>query len=182
MVGVAGDVRSRGLGEAPPGVLAADRPGAGGILGLDPANGVLARALRIRRRWHPVRGRPEVAPGVPLYRCAHGEADAGVAGDRALQHHAADAPRRRRPGALGVGIYGVIAYFVTRRTPEIGVRMALGAHQAHVVALVFRQAAWPVAIGIVLGVAVAVAAHARAGDAALRGQRLRSDDVSPRSS
>jgi putative ABC transport system permease protein len=55
-----------------------------------------------------------------------------------------------------VGIYGVIAYFVSRRTQEIGVRMALGATRSDVVRLVIRQAAWPSGIGIVLGVAVSV--------------------------
>jgi putative ABC transport system permease protein len=51
-----------------------------------------------------------------------------------------------------VGIYGVIAYFVTRRTQEIGVRMALGATRGDVVRLVIGQAARPVMLGIIAGI------------------------------
>ena len=57
-----------------------------------------------------------------------------------------------------VGIYGVIAYFVTQRTSEIGVRMALGATPQHVVGLVLRQAAVPVSAGLLLGLAASAAA------------------------
>jgi len=54
-----------------------------------------------------------------------------------------------------VGIYGVLAYTVTQRTHEIGIRMALGALPSHVLAMVvskgLRTAMWGVAAGLVLG-------------------------------
>ncbi len=50
-----------------------------------------------------------------------------------------------------VGIYGVIAYNVTQRTQEIGIRMALGAQRSDVLGMVVRQALLLVVAGIVLG-------------------------------
>lgn len=55
------------------------------------------------------------------------------------------------------GLYGVLAYSVLRRTREIGVRMALGATQKSVLAMVGRQALILVSIGIPIGVAGAFA-------------------------
>ena len=57
-----------------------------------------------------------------------------------------------------VGLYGLLAYTVARRTKEIGVRMALGARRLRVVALVLQGAVGLVAIGIVLGLPAAWAA------------------------
>jgi predicted lysophospholipase L1 biosynthesis ABC-type transport system permease subunit len=94
----------------------------------------------------------DVAPGVPLFNV------------RTMEERLADSLSAARFNTLllsllgliglvlaAVGIYGVIAYFVTRRTREIGVRMALGATRASVIGLVVRQAAWPVGSGIALG-------------------------------
>src|SRR4029079_4684600 len=57
-----------------------------------------------------------------------------------------------------VGIYGVIVYFVTQRTAEIGLRLALGASAGSVVRMVLRQATVLAAAGISAGVLVAFAA------------------------
>jgi macrolide transport system ATP-binding/permease protein len=62
---------------------------------------------------------------------------------------------------LGViGLYGVIAYSVSRRTREIGVRMALGAQRGAVYELIMKEAAWLTAIGIVGGLVASLGAAA----------------------
>jgi putative ABC transport system permease protein len=50
-----------------------------------------------------------------------------------------------------VGLYGVITFLVSRRTPELGIRMALGADRASILRLVFGSAARTVAIGLAIG-------------------------------
>jgi macrolide transport system ATP-binding/permease protein len=55
-----------------------------------------------------------------------------------------------------VGLYGVTAYTVARRTSEIGIRMALGAERSTVIAMVMRGAMMQAALGLVIGIPVAL--------------------------
>jgi putative ABC transport system permease protein len=66
-------------------------------------------------------------------------------------------------GALGlvlaaIGLYGVLAYIVERRTGEIGVRMALGADRRRVIGMVLGGAFWQVGIGLAIGIPSAIGA------------------------
>jgi ABC-type antimicrobial peptide transport system permease subunit len=58
---------------------------------------------------------------------------------------------------VAIGLYGVMAWSVTRRTPEIGVRIALGAQPGSVMYMVLRESLTLVAVGTALGVSVALA-------------------------
>jgi ABC-type antimicrobial peptide transport system permease subunit len=54
------------------------------------------------------------------------------------------------------GVYGVMAYSVSQRTQEMGIRMALGAQYGDVVSMVMRQGTVLALLGVVLGVAIAL--------------------------
>src|SRR5688572_7084469 len=55
----------------------------------------------------------------------------------------------------GIGLYAVMAFSVSRRAREVGIRIALGARTSHVMQLVFRQGVIQLAIGLTLGLALA---------------------------
>jgi putative ABC transport system permease protein len=59
----------------------------------------------------------------------------------------------------GLGLYGVISYEITKRTTEIGIRIALGARIGVIHWLVLRQALGPLAIGLIMGTAIAIGAE-----------------------
>lgn len=71
-----------------------------------------------------------------------------------------------------VGLYAVMAFSVSRRTSEVGIRMALGAEGGQVVKLILRQAAVQVVLGVVVGLGLAFAV-------ALGLRNLLLQDVSP---
>jgi putative ABC transport system permease protein len=163
VIGVAGDVRSRGLdtdiypefylplAQSPSEawdwlqrtMAIAVRSGND-----DPAT--LSGAIRAAAR--------EVIPGVPLY-------DVGSMDERLRGSLAQDRFNTMLLSALGaiglllawVGIYGVISYFVAQRSPEFGVRMALGATARDLVEMTVRQSLLPVAFGLGAGILAALA-------------------------
>jgi putative ABC transport system permease protein len=162
VVGVAGDVRSNAPGDAP-------TPEFYLPLAQLPAE---AWAWTQRTMYVVVRttGDPSsaaeplrdavrrIAPGVPLFDVRTMEQRLGAS----LSTARFNMILLTLLGAIGlllaaIGIYGVIGYFVSRRTQEIGVRMALGATRADVVRLVVRQAAVPLAAGLFLGVLASLA-------------------------
>ena len=62
-----------------------------------------------------------------------------------------------------VGLYGVISYIVTRRRNEIGLRMALGARGEQVIAMIMRESASLLVIGVATGVVFSLVAGRGAG-------------------
>ncbi len=54
-----------------------------------------------------------------------------------------------------IGLYAVMSFSVSRRTKEVGIRMALGAQAGQVIRMVFRQGVWQLGLGIVLGLGLA---------------------------
>jgi ABC-type antimicrobial peptide transport system permease subunit len=56
----------------------------------------------------------------------------------------------------GVGLYAVMAFSVSRRTREVGIRMALGAKARDLVAMIVRQGLWQLGAGMIAGLTFAL--------------------------
>jgi ABC-type antimicrobial peptide transport system permease subunit len=102
----------------------------------------------------------EVDPTVPAFPGMHSMADviARSLGWRSFSTSILAAFAAIAILLASVGIYAVIAYSVAQRTSEIGLRMALGAQQSHILLMVLWQGVTPAASGAVIGAVVAMGA------------------------
>jgi predicted permease len=147
VVGVIGDVRDSALEKAPePQIYNLDDDFEGGYIAVRSTLPAKSLAATIRSTLHSID--PNLAAG-----------DIQTMGDLESE---ASAPRRFQTSLLSVfagialflalvGLYGLMAYSVSRRTREVGIRMALGAQRTDVMLLVLKKASLLLALGLVSG-------------------------------
>lgn len=147
VVGVIGDVRNTSLEKpAEPQIYEPDIGFGGGYIAIRSSLPAISLAANLRSILHSLD--PALAAG-----------DIQTMGDLESE---ASARRRFQTSLLSifaaialflalVGLYGLIAYSVSRRTREVGIRMALGAQRSDVLMLVVKKAAVLLAIGLVAG-------------------------------
>jgi predicted permease len=147
VVGIIGDVRHSSVEEAPlPQIYHPNTGFQGGYIAVRSVLPPKALAAEIRSTLHSID--PNLAAG-----------DIQTMGDLESE---ASAPRRFQASLLTVfaaialflalvGLYGLMAYSVSRRTREVGIRMALGAQRRDVMLLVLKKAALLLALGLISG-------------------------------
>lgn len=162
VVGIVGDVRSSGLRDEPRPALYIALPQTPDVV-LDANQRTMFAIARVRGEPLALtrsiqRAVAEIDPTLPLFAVTSMEQrlSDSLAGTRF------NTVLLSALGVIGlvlatVGIFGVISYFVSQRTQEIGLRMALGATPRGVLVLVVEQGLRPVVLGIVLGLGASVA-------------------------
>jgi predicted permease len=156
VIGVVGDVHYTSIREsAPPAAYLSltqtesKKPSYGALLRIDGPAAPLASASRALTAGMS----PDVP--VPVLTTLSSELDASISSERMMAmlsiFFAGCALL-----VTAIGLYGTLAYATTRRTSEIGIRMALGAQRMQVVALVFRENAWVALCGSLVGLVAAL--------------------------
>jgi predicted permease len=157
IVGIVRDVRAAGLDSPSPAIVYVDYRQRGMnanasptilVRSAGPSGEIVSAARGIFR---------ELAPDVPVKFSTFEDEMGGWLADRRFLLLLVGLFAAAALALAAVGIYGVVAFSVTRRTQEIGVRVALGAQRADVLRLVLGEGARMAAIGVLIGVGASLA-------------------------
>lgn len=157
IVGIVGDVRARGLNLPPSPIIYVDYRQRGMNANSSPT--ILVRSAApsaqisaaTRRIFH------NIAPDVPVKLSTFADEMGGWLADRRFLLLLVALFATAALALASIGIYGLVAFSVARRTQEIGIRIALGAHRSDVLRLVLSEGIRLALIGIVIGVAASFA-------------------------
>jgi predicted permease len=157
IVGIVGDVRARGLNLPPSSIIYVNYRQRGMNSNSSPT--ILMRSAApgakivsaARSVFH------NIAPDVPVTFSTFTDEMGGWLADRRFLLLLVGLFAAAALALAAVGIYGVVAFSVARRTEEIGIRMAIGAQRSDVLRLVLGESARMAALGVVIGVGASLA-------------------------
>jgi predicted permease len=157
IIGIVGDVRARGLDAPPDSVIYVDYRQRGMNLNSTPTILLRTTALEgaiispARDIFH------ELAPEAPVKFSTFTEQMGNWLASRRFLLLLVGLFATAALVLAAVGLYGVVAFFVTRRTQEIGIRVAIGAQRSDVLRLVLGEGARMAGLGIVIGIVASLA-------------------------
>ena len=157
IVGVVGDVRAEGLDRPPSSIIYVDYRQRGMNANSSPTI-VMRSAAPAAEIVSAARGIfYDLAPDAPVKFSTFADEMGGWLADRRFLLFLVGLFAAVALLLATVGIYGVIAFSVTRRTQEIGIRMSLGAPRNKILRLVLNQGARMAALGVLIGLAASLA-------------------------
>jgi putative ABC transport system permease protein len=157
IVGIVADVRAQGLDRAPSPIIYVDYRQRGMNANSSPT--ILMRSAAppaeivsaARGIFH------DLAPDAPVKFSTFADEMGGWLADRRFLLLLVGLFAAAALALAAIGIYGVVAFSVTRRTQEIGIRMALGGQRSDVLRLVLGEGARMAALGVIIGIAASLA-------------------------
>ena len=156
IIGVVGDVRARGLDSPPSAIIFVDYRQRGMNVNSSPT--VLIRSTAPLGEIAPIARRifHDLAPDVPVKFSTFADEMGGWLADRRFLLFLVGVFAAAALAIAAVGVYGVVAFSVTRRTQEIGIRMALGALRGDVLRLIVGEGARLALAGVGIGIAASI--------------------------
>ena len=156
-VGVVGDVRAEGLDRPPSSIIYVDYRQRGLNANSSPTI-VMRAAAPTTEILSAARGIfRDLAPDAPVKFSTFAEEMGGWLADRRFLLLLGGLFAAVALALAALGIYGVVAFSVTRRTQEIGIRISLGAGRDNILRLVLGEGARIAALGVVIGIAASLA-------------------------